>query len=220
MNTRSRRSGHLAGARRAVPLLLFLLSGCLGASADINRKDGVNDSEVALVVPLDRPFNLSPGDTSPDQRLAAMGGFIRGQVLAVPDGNTLTVLIGNRRETVRLIGIDAPDPGQAPWGPAAAASLRTLVEGRSVRLELDAAKRDQARRLQAHVFVGEMSVNLEMLRQGQAMAAARPPNTARADDYRRAEREAREAGRGLWSAAPPIPASPDCRRKQQAGQPC
>ncbi|MEK6549997.1 MAG: thermonuclease family protein [Nitrospirota bacterium] len=197
-----------------------LLAGCIGASADVNRQDGVNDSEVALVIPLDRPFNLFPGERGAEQRLTAMGGFIRGQVLAVPDGNTLTVLIGNGKETVQLIGIDAPETDQAPWGPEATAALRALVEGRSVRLELDAARRDHARRLQVYVFVGDRSVNLEMIRQGQALAATRPLNTTHAEEYLQAEREAREAGRGLWNAAHPLPISPDCHRKRQAGQPC
>jgi micrococcal nuclease len=201
-------------------LFLPLLTGCIGASADVTRQDGVNDSEVALVIPLDRPFALSPSMPPEDRRLSAMGGFIRGQALSVADGNTLTVLIGNRKETVRLIGIDAPEPGQAPWGQAAAASLRALVEGRSVRLELDAARRDHAGRLQAHVFVGDTSVNLEMLRQGQAVAAARLSNAASAEEFIQAEREAREAGRGVWNAAHPLPVSPDCYRKRQAGQPC
>lgn len=180
-------------------LSLPLLAGCIGASADVNRQDGVNDSEVAVVIPLDRPFALSPSMPPEDRRLSAMGGFIRGQVLSVADGNTLTILIGNREETVRLIGIDVPDPGQTPWSQTATASLRTLVDGRSVRLELDAARRDQSKRLLAHVFVGDMSVNLEMLKQGQAVVSNRLPNIAHADEYQQAEREAREAGRGVWA---------------------
>ena len=190
---------------RAIGILVLpLLAGCIGASADVTRQDGVNDSEVALVIPLDRPFNLSPGESGADQHLSAMGGFIRGQVLAVPDGNTLTVLIGNRKETVKLIGIDAPEPAREPWGPAATRTLKTLAEGHSVRLELDAARRDPSKHLLAHVFIGATSVNLEMLRQGQAVASNRPPNIAHTDEYRQAEREAREAGRGLWDTAHPL----------------
>lgn len=184
-------------------LALPLLAGCLGASADVTRQDGVNDSEVALVIPLDRPFALSPGTLPEDRRLLAMGGFIRGQVIAVADGNTLIVLLNNRKETVRLIGVAAPETDQAPWGPEATAALRTLVAGHTVRLEMDAEKRDHAKRLQAYVFVGDKSVNLEMIRQGQARAAAQPPTAARAGEYLQAEREAREAGRGLWDKAHP-----------------
>lgn len=190
-------------------LSLPLLAGCIGASADVTRQDGVNDSEVALVIPLDRPFALSPSTPAEDRRLSAMGGFIRGQVLAVADGNTLTVLIDRQQEIVRLIGIDAPDPARAPWGPAATRALKALVEGRSVRLELDAARRDQSKRLLAHVFVGDTSVNLEMLRQGQALVSNRLPNIAHADEYQQAEREAREAGRGLWDKAQPLKGIPD-----------
>ncbi len=185
-------------------ILLPPLAGCIGASADVNRQDGVNDSEVAVVIPLDRPFALSPSAPAEDRRLSAMGGFIRGQVLAVADGNTLTVLIGRQQEIVRLIGVDAPDPARAPWGPAATRTLKALAEGRSVRLEFDVVRRDQSKRLLAHVFVGDASVNLEMLRQGQAVVSNRLPNIAHADEYQQAEREAREAGRGLWDKAHPL----------------
>jgi micrococcal nuclease len=53
--------------------------------------------------------------------------------------------------------------------------------------------------LLAYVFVGDMLVNLEMVRQGQAVLYTVPPNVAHVDDYRKAQQEAREAGRGVWN---------------------
>lgn len=130
-------------------------------------------------------------------------------MVSVHDGGTLTVLIGERKETVRLIGIDAPELDQAPSGPQARDVLRGLVEGKTVRLETDVTVRDQNKRLLAYVFAGDLFVNLEMLRQGQALIYTVPPNVAHEEEYRKAQEEARLAGRGVW-----------CDRKQKEGQEC
>lgn len=37
-------------------------------------------------------------------------------VIAVHDGDTVSVILDNRKEKVRLIGIDAPEIGQKPGG--------------------------------------------------------------------------------------------------------
>lgn len=38
------------------------------------------------------------------------------RVVTVHDGDTVSVIIGRKRERVRLIGIDAPELGQGLWG--------------------------------------------------------------------------------------------------------
>ena len=45
-----------------------------------------------------------------------------------------------------------------------------------------------------------MLVNLEMVRQGQAVTYTVPPNVAHVEDYHKAQQEAREAG--PWSVEP------------------
>ncbi len=72
---------------------------------------------------------------------------IVGIVERMIDGDTIQVLIGDRIETVRYIGVDTPETvhpvrGIEPYGLAASAFNRTLVEGRQVRLELDVESRD------------------------------------------------------------------------------
>ena len=44
-------------------------------------------------------------------------------------------------------------------------------------------------------------MNLEIVRQGYANAFTVPPNVKYEEEFRRAEREAREAGRGLWAGS-------------------
>src|SRR5439155_8156141 len=125
-------------------LLAFLaLPGCLGVSGDVTPQ-GQDQSRVVLAVPLDRPYSFRQPDA--DQRLITRGGFLRAQVVSVHDGDTITVLIDNRLEKVRLIGIDAPKLDQVPWGVQARDALGGLVDGKTIRLETEITIRDQYKR--------------------------------------------------------------------------
>ena len=142
-------------------------------------------------------------------------------VIGVHDGDTITVLIDDKtKERIRLIGIDAPEKGQEPWGKESYKAMRQLVEGKRVRLETDVTKRDQYKRLLAYVYAGDTFVNLEMVRQGQAVVYTVPPNVAHVEEYRKAQVEAREAGRGVWNPYQPLDVMPDCYRKRQKGREC
>jgi micrococcal nuclease len=116
--------------------------------------------------------------------------------------------------------VDAPELAQAPWGERSRDALKDLVEGKVVRLETDIRIRDHRNRLLAHVYVGEILVNREMARQGQAVLYTVPPNVLHVEKYRNAQTEAREAGRGVWNAAQPLEIAPDCYRKQKKGREC
>jgi micrococcal nuclease len=157
-----------------------------------------------------------PIETVTDQVKAAttrrstdVEGPFSAQVISVYDGGTITVLIDNRQEKVRLIGIDAPELDKVPWGVQARDALRGLVDGKTVRLETDITIRDQYRRLLAYVYVGEILVNLEMIRQGQAVLYIVPPNAAHVEEYRKAQSEAWQAGRGVWGPQKPMDVPPD-----------
>lgn len=96
-----------------------------------------------------------------------------GQVVAVVDGDTIKVRMGDRVETVRYIGMNAPEvhhaeKGEEPGGREATEANRKLVEGETVRLELDVQERDRYGRLLAYVYLGDMMVNAEMVAQGYA----------------------------------------------------
>ena len=131
-----------------------------------------------------------------------------GEVTKITDGDTLHVRIGGQDETVRLIGIDTPesvDP-RSPvecFGTEAAAHLAELVPvGTDVRLVRDVEARDRYDRLLAYVYRArdDLFVNRQMALDGYADVATFPPNVAHVDDFVAAVRDAREAGRGLWSA--------------------
>lgn len=138
---------------------------------------------------------------------AGAGRSLTGTVTGVVDGDTIWVELDGRVEKVRYIGMDTPElhhplRGEESGGREAAEINRRLVLGKSVRLELDVRERDRYRRLLAYVWVGDVLINAELVRLGYAHALTMPPNVAYARRIVRLEREAREAGRGLWSPVP------------------
>ena len=118
----------------------------------------------------------------------------------VIDGDTLVIsTIG----TVRLIGVDTPEtvhPTQPVqrFGREASEFLRDLALGEAVRVDYDQTRTDRYGRTLAYVYLESgVFVNLEIIRQGYGFAYTAFPFRFIAE-FRAAEREAREQGRGLW----------------------
>jgi micrococcal nuclease len=141
----------------------------------------------------------SADDPAPDAPL-------RGRVTRVIDGDTIKVRVRNRTETVRLIGLDAPEthrPGTPVecGGRASTRALRRIAEGRTARLVADATqdRRDRYGRLLAYADISSVDVGEQLLRTGWAgvYVYGRTP-FARVGRYAAAVRAARAAGRGLW----------------------
>lgn len=66
-------------------------------------------------------------------------------------------------------------------------------------LEFDVERMDPYNRLLAYVWLpGNRMFNEILVRQGYAQVATFPPNVQYTDRFRSAQREARQAGRGLW----------------------
>lgn len=133
-------------------------------------------------------------------------------VTRVIDGDTIELASG---EKVRYVGIDTPEsvdprkPVQC-FGVEASKRNKELVEGKEVRLEKDISDRDHYGRLLRFVYVGDVFINLELVKEGYAHAYDYPPDISKSELFRAAEKEAREAGRGLWgmcSGETPTPSS-------------
>lgn len=133
----------------------------------------------------------------------------------VVDGDTIDVLVGDRQETVRLIGIDAPE-SVAPTRPVQCfgkeASLHleaVLPEGTEITLVRDVEARDVYQRLLGYVVRSRdgLFVNLELVAAGYAAVLNYPPNDHYASVLARAEADAAAAGRGLWGhcGGPDVP---------------
>ena len=102
---------------------------------------------------------------------------------------------------MRYIGIDAPEiyPKLEAYGMEAWQANRELVEGKEVRLERDVSQTDKYSRLLRYVYVDNILVNAELVRQGLAWAKAYPPDTKYQNCLEKMETEARQAGRGMWA---------------------
>lgn len=125
-------------------------------------------------------------------------------VQRVIDGDTVVLSsIG----TVRLIGVDTPetvDPREPVqyFGKEASSFTRTLTLGKQVQVEYDQQRTDRYRRTLAYLYLLDGTfVNLEIVRQGYGHAYLSFPFRLM-ESFRGAEREAREARRGLWAESP------------------
>lgn len=122
-------------------------------------------------------------------------------VTKVHDGDTITIKAGGRREKARLIGIDAPEMGQRPWGRRAKEHLEGLISSSSwsVSLEYDIEKRDKYGRLLVYATgKNERLINAEMVRDGYAVLFTFPPNVKHAVEFADVQRQAREGKVGIW----------------------
>ncbi|MDP3947795.1 MAG: thermonuclease family protein [bacterium] len=123
-------------------------------------------------------------------------------VVRVIDGDTIEIEGGER---VRYIGIDTPetvDPREPVqcFGVEASDKNKELVYGVKVRLTKDVTEKDKYGRLLRYVWVGDTLINLELVKQGFAYSYSYPPDVKYQDLFVKAQAEAREAKRGLWSS--------------------
>ena len=121
------------------------------------------------------------------------------QVTTIPgveiiDGDTFRLTNG---DTVRLIGIDAPELSQ-PGGDLSREYLAHLVLGNPITLERGSEDRDKYNRLLRFVYVNDLCINEEMIRQGYAEARYLPENPIR-EYYLHLEIQAETTKAGLWS---------------------
>jgi endonuclease YncB( thermonuclease family) len=101
------------------------------------------------------------------QEAGVLPRVLTGPVVQVVDGDTIDVQLDGHTIRVRYLGINTPetthpDKGVEPFGPEADAANRRLVEGKTVRLELDVQPWDRYQRLLAYVYVGDLMVNAEL----------------------------------------------------------
>ena len=134
--------------------------------------------------------------------------LVKGKVTGVVGGDTIYVrLRPGKGELVRLIGIDAPDPG-ACGAAEARAFVRRLVGGRRVVLIGDRTQptRNAERRRLAYAETGFgrlSDIGRHVLFFGHARVSGAERPYARLAEYQRAEVAAKAARRGTWRCAPP-----------------
>jgi micrococcal nuclease len=144
------------------------------------------------------------------------GATYDARVWRVIDGDTIQVLVGDRVETIRYIGINAPEihhptRGREPYRKAARWANEALVVGRAVQLVLDVQPRDRDGRLLAYVYVNGQLVNAELVRRGYAEVSTYPPNVRHYAEFVELQRQARSTKQGLWGDAAALAVKSEAR---------
>jgi endonuclease YncB( thermonuclease family) len=141
---------------------------------------------------------------------AASGETIEGKVVAVADGDTLSIVAKDaKRRSVRLAEIDAPERKQA-FGAASRKSLSEICLRKTAVVET--TETDSHKRVIGKVKCGDVDASTEQVRRG--MAWVRSGNILPNSPLPEMEANARLRGLGLWAGEKPEP--PWEWRKRQA----
>lgn len=137
---------------------------------------------------------------------ALYGATLQGTVLAISDGDTITVLDSSKMQRkIRLAGIDAPEKSQA-FGKRSKQHLSDLVFGKTVTVDWN--KTDKYGRTIGKVIVNGQDANLSQVQAGLAWHYKQYEHEQPASDrksYAQAEVDARVRKVGLWGDATPTP---------------
>lgn len=133
--------------------------------------------------------------------LNLLSAEIRGLVVGVSDGDTITILddMDKGKFRIRLYGIDAPEKKQ-DFGQKAKQYLSSRLFRKSVVIRYKEI--DRYGRIVGKVYLGHIEINLEMLQKGYAWHYKNYDNS---EEYSQAEINARKKGIGLWSLKNPVP---------------
>jgi endonuclease YncB( thermonuclease family) len=178
--------------------LLVSVCGCL-------TQQEVNDTEHSAQAPTSGEPISAPVLTTGNSFAcinATPARTTSGVVTKIVDGDTVHVRIDDVDYTVRYIGINAPeDTVKNEWMSSEATTRnKELVAGKNVILVKDVRETDRYGRLLRFVFVGDILVNYELVREGYAQATPYPPDISCKQTFYEAQLLAMQEHRGLWSA--------------------
>ncbi len=147
------------------------------------------------------PLEEEPSQEEPPE--SPLGPTVR--VTRAVDGDTIHVALKGSDVTIRFIGIDTPETVHPTepvecFGRKASAFVKDRLTGKRVVLEFDIERLDQYGRTLAYIWLRGKLFNEMLLAEGYAQVTTYPPNVKYVDRFLGAQRAAREAGRGLWSA--------------------
>ena len=142
---------------------------------------------------------------------------LKVNVARVVSGQTLEVTTTGEQDVttrVRLVGIDAPDLQQQPWGRAAKERLKAMIGGKPVLLEFDVEEKDSFGRRLAYVWQDKVLLNELLVAQGYVLFVPRSPNHKYDQRLSRAQESARLMGQGIWNPEKPMRLTPAEFRRQ------
>jgi len=119
---------------------------------------------------------------------------ISGYVIAIADGDTLTLLTADKeRVKVRLAEIDTPEKKQ-PYGQRARQELAGMAFNQTAQINV--LDTDRYGRVVGRVLVNDLDVNAELVRRGAAWVYR---DYLKRTDLLPLEAEARRLRKGLWA---------------------
>ncbi len=129
------------------------------------------------------------------------------EVIRVIDGDTIEVSQGSESETIRLIGIDAPETRFSPqgaecYGAEAATYLKELLSEQSLvefRFDNTQDATDDYGRYLGYLNFNNRDLGLAMIESGHAQEFTFVKPYQQQELYQQAELLAREENRGIWS---------------------
>lgn len=183
--------------------------------------------EARSVFMRSEPAKTAGENTPANQAAKETPGLISARVISVIDGDTIRVAIGRRRETVRLIGVNAPEVGRSaePFGKEARKFARENLNRKTVWLETTERQRDRHDRILAYVwlqkpenpneeFVRKNMFNAKLLLAGYAETLVVRPRHVYADMFETFQEEAKNAGkRANTSNSPPAQSRTETSRR-------
>jgi endonuclease YncB( thermonuclease family) len=134
--------------------------------------------------------------------------ILTGRVIRVIDGDTIVILTEDKELIkIRFDGIDCPESKQ-DFGSRAKQSTSDLCFGKEVRIEKSGE--DRYGRSLGFVYVSDLCVNKELLKQGMAWHYR---YFNKEPELEKLEANAKKAKIGLWSQPNPTPPWDFRRRK-------
>lgn len=189
--------------------------GCLSmkikAGVQKRLNCGWRQGAIALVIGMVVLLSGCQAGSVPSGQPVEVMRVVSGQTLEIADPTGATAF----NQTVRLIGISAPDLKQEPWGQDAKAFLEAQVLGQPVTLESDTQPLDDYDRQLGYVWVNGELVNETLVKAGLALATVRSPNLKYEQRLKQAQDTARLLGKGIWNPEQPMRLTPAEFRQQQ-----
>ena len=133
------------------------------------------------------------------------GNYTYRRVARVIDGDTLMVYISGKQQSVRLLGINAPEASPVEkaecYSAQATQQLTKLAATKFVLLEKDKLQKDDkdkyGRLLRYVILFDNTTANEEMIKTGAAKAYTSMTTTV--EKYKKLENEAKGKKLGMWS---------------------
>lgn len=127
-----------------------------------------------------------------------------GTVIAVHDGDTITLQNESGQKKIRLAGIDAPELKQ-PYGAVSRSTLRESVIEKQVQVET--SKTDKYGRVVGKVIVDGQDINLKQVQSGMAWVYREYLKELSKVDkalYLETEAQSKAIAAGLWRDSNPV----------------